>query len=175
MSTYLYQFPYGNIFTTTGLLWLIYMGFYLLKHKSCVSLKRLIASGLSILYIVLFLTLFVIPSSFRPAKEGPYIILQLVPFHTIKYSNYISTFGNLIMLIFLPIILYLNLGSLKKICIFAGLIPVMIEPVQFIIDWLTRFPNFVVDIDDFILQLSGSIIGLFFVISFRHISQNRCK
>lgn len=167
MITYISQIPYGAILITAGVIWILYMGFYKIKHKCTMSLSQAIKSGVSIAYIVLFITLYATPASYRPAREGPYLILQLIPFNTIKYSNYISTFGNMLMLLFVPILLYLNLNSLKKTCIFAVLIPVLIEPGQFIIDWLTRFPNFVVDVDDFMLQFAGSMIGLLLILLFR--------
>lgn len=172
MRTYLSQFPYNDLFVLSCQIWILYIGYYLLKHKSYIGFRKLIISGFTVLYIVFFWQLYVRIPPCRAIGKSPYVILQMVPFHTIKHSNYISTFGNLVMLIFLPIALYLNLGSFKWTWIVSIFISVMIEPVQFLIDWMTRFPQYVVDIDDTIMQMSGCIIGLLLVSGFRQLGRH---
>ncbi len=51
----------------------------------------------------------------------------------------------------------------------------MIEPAQFLINRLTRFPKYVVDIDDSIMQISGCIIGLMLVSVFRQMGSCKLK
>lgn len=114
MITYLYQFPYEGILITSGFIWIICSGVYATKQKGAVNLSWFMKSGLIILYVVLFLSLYFTLASCKPAKEGSFIILQLVPFHIIRDSSFISIVGNLLMLMSAPVLFYVNLGSVKK-------------------------------------------------------------
>ncbi len=44
--------------------------------------------------------------------------------------------------------------------VWALAIAILIEPLQLVIDLLTGFPSFVVDVDDMMLQVLGSAAGI---------------
>lgn len=58
---------------------------------------------------------------------------------------------------------------------FSVFLAVMIEPARFLINRLTRFSKYVVDIDDSIMQISGCIIGLMLVGVFRQMGSCKLK
>lgn len=172
MNTYLTQFPYENIFVTSVLIWI---GYYALKGKRPVNRKDFILSGLNILYFVSLVFLYFIPASYTPIHRGPYMILQPVPFRTIQSSSFIHLSGHIIIVMLVPILLRLNAFSFRKICSLSLLTALTIEPLQFVINAITRFPNFVIDIDDFILQLSGCTIGIICIAVLPRIRSNRSR
>ena len=59
--------------------------------------------------------------------------------------------------------LYINKFSIRKISIFSLLIAIAIEPLQYILNIVTRYPNRVIDIDDTILRISGVIFALIII------------
>ena len=54
-------------------------------------------------------------------------------------------------------------ASVKKISIISILAGIFIEPIQLLINLITGFPNYVIDIDDFMLQIAGILVGLFII------------
>ena len=64
----------------------------------------------------------------------------------------------------IPILIYIILrASVKKISIISILAGIFIEPIQLLINLITGFPNYVIDIDDFMLQIAGILVGLFII------------
>ena len=102
----------------------------------------------------------------RVPEDVSVLNLALKPFDTIStYSadkNYIPILGSIFITMPLFPLAYWNLRrhvSNKK-CFFIFLIFVcMIEPIQLVVNIITSYPNKVIDIDDFILNLIGYLIG----------------
>jgi glycopeptide antibiotics resistance protein len=91
---------------------------------------------------------------------------QLNPFETITSSlnagNYRQVVGNLIMLLPLPIligVLNRRTPSFSKFFIGSVLLVLFIELSQLALDYITGVPNAVTDIDDFIMNMLGALIG----------------
>lgn len=76
MRNYLSQFPYDSLLIRSGWIWIIYIGYYRLKHKSYMGFRQLVTSGISVLYIVLFLQLYVQIPSYRSMGQGPWGLLK---------------------------------------------------------------------------------------------------
>ena len=164
MTAYLQQFPYGNLLMIAILISLLYLAYHTFLYRSLIVSKKVILVGCSIFYAVFFASVYLLPKSFHASPYAPSIPLQQIPFQTILHSDYRSILGNILMLLPGSLLFYLHCGSLKKSTIFAVLLPLSIEPLQFLINTLSHFPNFVIDIDDLILQFLGSMLGLLFVI-----------
>lgn len=80
----------------------------------------------------------------------------------IQDQNYIPIIGNIIITLPLFPLSYVLLNrfvSMKKCFLILLILILIIEPLQLTIDIITMYPNKVVDIDDFILNLSGYLIG----------------
>lgn len=60
----------------------------------------------------------------------------------------------------LPLLAFAHTRSIKKAVVWALAIAILIEPLQLVIDLATGFPSFVVDVDDMMLQVLGSVAGL---------------
>jgi glycopeptide antibiotics resistance protein len=91
---------------------------------------------------------------------------QLIPFETIITSlnagNYRQVVGNLIMLLPLPILIgVLNRRTpiFFKFLIGTVLLVLFIELSQLVLDYITGVPNAVTDIDDFIMNVLGALLG----------------
>lgn len=140
-----------------------------LKPNKLFFISALIFYGLSV-YKLVFLP-FTIKFNDDSYQNIPFeYYYQLVPFESItsyfSYGNYIQFFGNLVLLLPLPILLGLIKGksmSFMKNLILITIVTLFIELTQLLINILTEFPNKIADIDDFILNISGGIIGLFII------------
>lgn len=98
----------------------------------------------------------------------PNLYDNLIPFKTIvgafQHGNYIQNFGNVLLLLPLPILLQLvsqKSYSFLRTFITCFIVSLSIEITQYIIDLLTQYPNKVADIDDVILNVFGGILGWF--------------
>jgi len=91
---------------------------------------------------------------------------QLIPFQTIisawKQGNLLQVVGNIVLLLPLPILI----GLLKKrstgffrILTVVISVSLGIELTQLLINCLTGIPNKVADVDDFILNSIGGLVG----------------
>lgn len=58
----------------------------------------------------------------------------------------------------LSLLAFAHTRSIKKAVVWA--LAILIEPLQLVIDLATGFPSFVVDVDDMMLQVLGSVAGL---------------
>ncbi|SFF64371.1 Glycopeptide antibiotics resistance protein [Halobacillus alkaliphilus] len=146
---------------------------YLHFKKKKKNFKKLFLFGATIFYVVsvIKLTLLPITVSF---KEGVFPDLassdfyNLVPFQTISqalsYGNYVQVFGNIALLFPLHILLGLLRGkvlSFFKSLLLLIVITLTIELTQLIINLATGIANKVIDIDDFILNVFGGLVGWF--------------
>ena len=96
---------------------------------------------------------------------------QLVPFKTIlgvgSYNFFRQIICNILLFVPMPVFVKIShktFSGLKVILICAGF-SLLLETVQLGINVITRYPSHVCDIDDFILNSTGVIIGylLYFV------------
>ncbi|MDR1135984.1 MAG: VanZ family protein [Clostridiales Family XIII bacterium] len=104
-----------------------------------------------------------------PIKNfNPFEGINLIPFETItkfigkrNKFQWIQIWGNLFLLFPLPILLRLNFPKMKNrnfLLILIG-VTVLIEPAQLLTNIITRVPVNVIDIDDFLLNAPGCMLG----------------
>ena len=125
-----------------------------------------------LLYVEIFYALYLIYFFFYPVGFNSIDILEysqvnLIPFKQITAyidnKNFINLLGNILVIFPLPILLYINKFSIRKISIFSLLIAIAIEPLQYILNIVTKYPNSIIDIDDTILRISGVIFSLIII------------
>ncbi|PEJ60842.1 hypothetical protein CN692_01775 [Bacillus sp. AFS002410] len=119
---------------------------------------------LSLIKVVFF------PFSYR-FKHNPEIfrkdlLYQFVPFHTvfnsIQHGLWIQIIGNIVLLLPIPI-LFVVLKRKKlpfnKNFLIGLILTISIELIQLLINYSTKYPNKVMDIDDVILNMIGILFG----------------
>ena len=160
------------LITYFGVLLACFIVYKIKKHNK----YKFIFIALLTLYIlcvikVVFLPLSVFDQDFINEYLKPEIdyvpYYQLVPLKSINMVLdsplwYIQILGNILLLLPLSVFIGFMLGErgrILKICLIGMMTSVIIEAVQLIIDLLTNYPNKVMDIDDFILNSIGVIIG----------------
>lgn len=118
----------------------------------------------------------------RVSKDMSITNLSLKPFSTIEMylenKNYIPLLGSVVVTIpIFPIADWClrNCLSKKKILSLMLLFVCLIEPIQLAINMITAYPNKVVDIDDFFLNLIGYLFGFITTILIYRIKSNMCK
>ena len=161
--------PFMGILITSLAVWGVWMWIYHCIKREYPNISHAFWLMLSSGYASIFIVLYLWPVSSRALSPDYYIgKVQLIPFHTIMQTSCLHTVGNLAVPFFMPFFLHYNFykESVKKTMLCSFFIVAMIEPAQFMINQCTRFPNFVVDIDDCILQVTGCAIGIG-VIAFR--------
>lgn len=163
MLTYIEQIPYMGVFIITLAVWGIRMGLYYCIKRENPKITHIFWLLLSSGYAVIFIVFYIWPVSFK-ALSPEYNIgkVQMIPFHTMMQTSCLHIAGNLAIPFLLPFLLHYNFlsQSVKKTMLYSLLVAAMIEPVQLMINRCTHFPNFVVDIDDWILQVIGCAIGV---------------
>ncbi|MBO8434652.1 MAG: VanZ family protein [Tyzzerella sp.] len=92
--------------------------------------------------------------------------LSLKPFHTLSIyledKNYFPIFGSIAITVpMYPLVSFnvTDVFSKKSYFIIPLIFIILIEPIQLLTNIVTRFPNWVIDIDDLILNLIGYLIG----------------
>ncbi len=168
MATYLSQLSLVGPLALTACIVLLYIASHRLARGRCPTYRHVALISATVLYAAVIGTLFLLPRSLEPAKTAPHVVLQLVPAQSIASGSPIGTIGNLAAFIPLPALVYAHTRSLRATGIVGIAAPALIEPTQLLIDVLTRFPNFVVDIDDLMLQVAGGAIGVALVALARH-------
>lgn len=161
-----------------------YLTLRLKKKKP--STKQLILIGSTIFYYLSVFKLTLLPITIRFNKESypdvPWdYYYQLVPFKTImsafEYGNDIQVYGNLLILLPLPILLGLlknGTSTFIRSLILVFTVSLSIELIQLVINITTGVPNKVADIDDLILNTIGGVIGWFLIrFYFLFIKENR--
>lgn len=97
--------------------------------------------------------------------------IQCIPFASIKkliqYKNWYQLLGNIFLLMPLPAYLQLFSGDhkidRKKMTLKLVSASIGIEVIQLFIDYVSRYKNHVMDIDDVILNICGGIIIVIFI------------
>lgn len=126
------------------------------------------------LYIVFFICITVFPITILGKGEldrmhqefGKYIkYYQFIPFKTILGVGNYNFFRQIIcnILLFVPMPVFVKIShkefSRLKVILICSCCSLLLETVQLGIDIITRYPSHVCDIDDFILNSTGVIIG----------------
>lgn len=118
----------------------------------------------------------------RVSEDMSITNLSLEAFSTIgiclENKNYIPLLGSVVVTIpIFPIADWClrNCLSKKKIFSLTLILVCMIEPIQLAINLITAYPNKVVDIDDFFLNLIGYFIGFIIVTLVYRIKLDMCK
>lgn len=166
METYISQFPLGNVMLIAlfvgGVLWVVVW-----KLRGGVAgWSRALASIAAFGYLVaLCAVLLYVPIeslAFAADREPISLstILQMDPFRTIASTGLASSLLMLSAFAPLPAALYVILRSAKRASMLSFFIACLIEPVQLLIDCVTRVPRYVIDIDDTLLMIAGVTIGL---------------
>lgn len=173
MGTYISQFPLGNAILV-GLLTggVISIAIWKLR-KGAVGLPRALAAIAAFGYFVtlyaIFLSLPIDPLACSVDREPILLsaIIQKDLFHTIKTTGAASSLLMIGVFVPLPVALYAIVRSIRRVSILSFVIACLIEPAQLLIDYVTRVPRYVVDIDDAFLMIVGVTIGLAGLLSVR--------
>lgn len=150
------------IFLTPVLIETAIIGTIILLFRKNIKNKFLLY--IEIFYALYLISFFFYPVGFNSPESLEYSQANLIPFKQITdyivNKNFISLFGNMLIIFPLPILLYINKFSIRKISIFSLLIAIAIEPLQYILNLVTQYPNRIIDIDDTILRVIGVIFAL---------------
>lgn len=156
--------------------YIIIFGVYSIFHK---NKKNRLRFGLIELYVLVLIKVVIAPIVILDNQVKDMILanipnklgLQFVPFKTIigNFSfgwGIIQNIGNILLLMPLALIVVHFSQNMKKQSrlIFVGFITsVMIELIQFLLNYLTQYPSHAVDIDDIILNGLGYMIAFVIV------------
>ena len=153
------------IFLTPVLIETAIIGTIILLFRKNIKNKFLLY--IEIFYALYLISFFFYPVDFNSPERLEYSQANLIPFKQITdyivNKNFISLFGNMLIIFPLPILLYINKFSMRKISIFSLLIAIAIEPLQYILNLVTQYPNRIIDIDDTILRVIGVIFALIII------------
>lgn len=157
--TYLNEFLL-NYIIISGVIWIAIIA---LKR----NIKNKILLYFEILYVCTITILLFYPSNtLMDALSLEFNYFELTPFKTIteyiSNGNYVMLAYNLFILMPIPIILSINKIPAKINIAVSFFIAVSVELIQLIINIITKYPNKIIDIDDFILYVVGISIGLVF-------------
>lgn len=109
--------------------------------------------------------IFVPQGGYKGMDYGIHSYVQLIPGKTIlEYlhsGNLYQIVGNIIL--FIPFVLFMYIFLQKRkpipIILLGFLASILIELAQLIIDLVTKYPNRVFDVDDFILNIVGVVLA----------------
>lgn len=163
MATYLARFPFETVFYLTLFITGALVALFYVRRSKLPAPTWIALRATAIGYAVLFLLVFWYPSALQGSAADTALlsrVIQLTPLHTISSANPLSSWGTCAMLLPLPILIYLHIDSAAFACATALAIALSIEPIQLAINMATGFPNFVVDVDDIVLQLLGCLAGM---------------
>lgn len=137
------------------------------------------------LYIVFFICITIFPITILSRSDlnqlysqyGKYIkYYQLIPFKTIlgvgSYNFFRQVICNIILFIPMPVFMKIIVSKLSGVkVVMAGMAcSILVEIIQLFIDVITRYPSHVCDIDDFILNSTGVVIGYLIYLLINRIS-----
>lgn len=157
MHTYLTQLPFLNYLIFSIIIWVTML---ILKK----NIKNKIILLIEIFYILTAVIILFYPENILISNGINTSYFQILPFKTIKEyitnKSYFSLICNIFILFPIPIFLFIHKITLKKNMAISFLIAVAIEPIQLLINIITKYPNKIIDIDDFILYIIGVLISL---------------
>lgn len=166
MITFLSQIPFLN----TALIACLLSGLVFIflrankKYKGTVSKYPYIF--MLVFYGLLLISILFYPSVTHPDEYIDVNYFQLIPFKSIVNfvvnRNYIQILGGIIITIPIVPLTLLNFKglSLKTTSLITSAIVLLIEPLQLLINILTKYPNKIIDIDDLILNSVGLLISI---------------
>lgn len=161
---YITEINWGFILIIT-LLCLLLSYYVSLKQNKKVNL---IMIGIDSLYILILFSL-LFTASFTYSTTITY---QLIPFKSIiEYINKgsLKIFEYIIISIPIPILLCLNFKTLnnKKCLLYSFFIVLLFEPIQLLLNIMSRRNYRIINIDDCLLYMIGCFVGSFFVLIIR--------
>lgn len=169
MNTYLNQLPFFNYLLITIIIW----GIIIILKK---NIENKIVLLIEIFYIIIVSTILFYPENTLSTYSIKANYFQLLPFKTISEyiinKNYFAIIGNIFILLPIPIFLYIHKISLKKNVVTSFLIATAVEPIQILINVITKYSNKIIDVDDFILYIIGVLIG-FILLLLNRIIKNK--
>lgn len=160
MPVFVTQMPFQGILISALCLTVALAIAYKLARKAAPQPRTVALMGATALYAILMYSLFIRPKSLVASDLPLGSILQLTPFATISTAGQLSIWGTLLAFAPLPLLIFAYTRSMKKAAAWALAIAILVEPLQLIIDLATGFPSFVVDVDDMMLQVLGSAVGI---------------
>lgn len=160
MPVFITQMPFQGILIAALFLTVGLAIAYKLARKAAPQPRTVALMGATALYAILIYALFIRPKSLVASDIPLGSILQLTPFATISTAGQLSILGTLLAFVPLPLLAFAHTRSMKKAVVWALAIAILIEPLQLVIDLVTGFPSFVVDVDDMMLQVLGSAAGI---------------
>lgn len=167
MNTYLAHFPFGALFGLTFIITGVSAAIHFVRRKPSPSFSWLLLRAATVGYVLLFLFVFWFPTALRGTRSDTSLLplaIQQVPLNTVLNASPLSVWGISALLAPLPVLVYFHVHSIKRACVVAFSVAVLIEPVQLLVNVLTGFPNFVVDVDDTLLQLLGCLAGMLVIV-----------
>lgn len=160
MPVFVTQMPFLGILISALCLTLALAIAYKFARKVAPQPRMVALMGATALYAILMYALFIRPKSLVASDLPLGSILQLTPFATISTAGQLFVWGTLLAFVPLPLLAFAYTRSMKKAALWALAIAILIEPLQLVIDLATGFPSFVVDVDDMMLQVLGSAVGI---------------
>lgn len=160
MPVFMSQMPFQGILIAALFLTLGLAIAYRLVRKSPPQPRMVALMGATAVYMIFMYSLFIRPKSLTASDFPLDSILQLTPFATISTAGQLSIWGTLLAFVPLPLLIFAYTRSMKKTVVWALAIAILVEPLQLVIDIVTGFPSFVVDVDDMMLQVLGSFAGI---------------
>ena len=112
-------------------------------------------------------------------QGDPFAAVNLVPFKTIaeyiENRNRVQIFGNMLVLFPFPALLYFNFPKMnnRNYLVTVLCVTVLIEPIQLLINVIANISANVIDIDDFLLNAAGCLLGLTALKLLKHMIQGK--
>lgn len=133
-------------------------------QKKDLSLEKILVFLFLGGYIGGLMQVFIFPLTMIGTYEKyQYIRINLVPMKEIlngfHAENYLEIIVNLFIFMPLPFLLYYFNRSIKQTMKYGSLGIFLIEPLQFLLNFIAKAPLHVADIDDFILNMMGFLMA----------------
>lgn len=144
------------------------------------ALRMLLTRFLGLWWAIAAISLLFKITGFTMDGQGDlFTVVNLVPFKTIaeyiEKGNLVQILGNMLVLFPFPALLYFNFPKMnnRDYLVTVLCVAVLIEPIQFLINVIANTPANVIDIDDFLLNAAGCLLGLLALKSLKHMTQRK--
>ncbi|GAB2022980.1 hypothetical protein RyT2_20540 [Pseudolactococcus yaeyamensis] len=151
------------------------MFFYLLFFKNKRQFWKIgFVSWFDLFYLTNFLLIVFKVNQKKAETAFDLSQIQLIPFKTIipylREGNVVQILGNIMIWIPLSFVIFWTFPKLAQktkiiLSIFLGL---MVEPLQLILNLWTQSTWHIIDVDDFILNMLGTLIGIAILLPFQN-------
>lgn len=144
------------------------------------ALRMFLTRFLGLWWAVAAISLLFKTMGFTMDGQGdPFAAVNLVPFKTIaeyiENRNRVQIFGNMLVLFPFPALLYFNFPKMnnRNYLVTVLCVTVLIEPIQLLINVIANISANVIDIDDFLLNAAGCLLGLTALKLLKHMIQGK--